>query len=123
MNALLRAATTVLESLALYSRPHDSRHVEVLASDWDAALLLARACRDEYDATPITDEWLRPLCVDVLGLYYLIHSLNNTEDVYVVRWSGGWRLAIGGYTVQNSATRGDVRRLCRAVNIELKEST
>lgn len=64
------------------------------------------------DDSPITEEWLRPLCqyVSESGTFWQVRV-----DVHLIRWSGGWHLKCGDVSVTETANRGDVLRLLFAL--------
>lgn len=82
--------------------------------------------RHRDDLTPVDEDWLRPLCVRVSDLesYWTIADIQHTS-IYVVRWSYKpfrWHLKVSDVTVSENATRGDVRRICSALGVPLKET-
>lgn len=74
------------------------------------------------DAEPVTKEWLREEC-RFYGDADITHRwVTNSFRLYFVdRINGGSVMYTGG--ARHYFTRGDVRRLCRALGIELKEPT
>jgi hypothetical protein len=68
---------------------------------------------------PISEEWIRAVGFD---WFYARLRLHFSSGIYVATlspWLATWEL--GGKTIPPLNTRGDVRRLCRALGIELKE--
>jgi len=68
--------------------------------------------------TPIDEEWLRSVGWNNLNAPHYWRFIGN-DGFDVVKWTGGWNFRMhDGF---NCKTRSDVRRLCAALGIELKE--
>jgi len=94
---------------------------------YSAAVEMARhvlATVKPDDDEPVTADWLRPLCIEVseYGSYWVLADLADHNRVTCIKWSCGFHLKVGGVSVADRATRGDVRRLCAALKIDLKEN-
>ncbi len=87
-----------------------------------AAVKCAEYVRRMLDETPCDETWLEPLCESVSDLktYWILCDRDHCY-VAVIRWSGGLHLKCGEVSVSERATRGQVRQLCAALGIELRE--
>lgn len=88
----------------------------------DAANKLAQHAQRLYDETPVGEAYAESIAIEVSqGKHYYTIAERERDCVVLIRWSGGFHLKCGGFSVSERATRGDVRRLCEALGIELKE--
>lgn len=90
----------------------------VYSEDVDAGIL-AEAYLAEHpadDDEPLSQEWLSSVSRGVFGKVAFV-SYELLDDASVWRMLGDDR---GWYLFTSVKTRGDVRRLCRALGIELK---
>lgn len=107
MSNKLRAAAKLLVSKNTISNRYDN-----------AGVMLAKAWLTEHPAEDggesVTDEWL-----EVIGF-----NRGGCLDVgYWVIECQKLALRLNSYQVKENPTRGDVRRLCKALGIELKEKS
>jgi hypothetical protein len=101
----------------------------------DKMIRLAKAYLDEHpadDGEAVTEEWLRAVGFDKQGLLWF-----GGARLYIgAKWDGGTHSAeiqVGGgsgyygcdHTIDlpKPQTRGEVRRLCQCLGIEIKEAT
>lgn len=106
----LRKASTDGWMLAYSERPmfgHPSRQME----DWEIIAAAYLADHPADDDVLVTNEWI--------GGFGHMESLRLWQNE--LGWNWSWR---GGYcgVLDSVKTRGDVRKLCRSLGIELKES-
>lgn len=101
----LRAAAKLLVSKNTISNRYDN-----------AGVMLAKAYLTEHlldDDEPVTEEWLETIGFD--------HGYLDAD--YWVIECRKLALRLNSYPVKENPTRGDVRRLCKALGIELKEKS
>lgn len=99
--------------------PHDStfnRDAATLASAY-LADLAAREAEERERALPIDEVWLRPLCrsVSTQEAFWFID-----EDIFLVRWAGGFNLKMNNREIAQQATRGDLLDLLAGLKINTK---
>lgn len=82
------------------------------------------------DAEPVTEEWMNSLaCEDsVSGLWYYFAVDASTSLIIAMASNRNWAsveddASTDGVFLRDISTRGDVRRLCWALGIELKEQS
>jgi len=99
---------------------------EFYERDIDALLPLARAyladlaareAEERERALPIDEVWLRPLCrsVSTQEAFWFID-----EDIFLVRWAGGFNLKMNNREIAQQATRGDLLDLLAGLKINTK---
>jgi len=122
MSEELRAAAKLLMSKNSISNRYDNAGV-MLAKEHLAEHLLD-------DGEPVTEEWLEAMFGPHLPpcpwkRYALLLASKSGLDLAWCPACGNLApcLTIGTSVVKDNPTRGDVRRLCRALGIKLKEKS
>lgn len=105
----LRAAADV------FLGPQDTS--QSMASFYSAANTLARHVQRMYDETPVDEAWL--LSVGARRQYYSLF-IGAVELDFSSLPAAVW-MYVGGKGIKKNPTRGDVRRLCEALGIKLRE--
>lgn len=117
-NAELRAAAEMVVATGMHKEWADTIDA--------GAVAVCQAWLAEHDETPLTESWLmlsgfetRPRSPRWLDLGALLVQPTYIDTLEEARWSiFAWRNAIPTELVPK--TRGDVRRLCAALGIELR---
>lgn len=105
-------------------KDYDSYYVH--QQEWEDMTRLADAYADEHppdDETPIDESWLRAVCqhfthdagwTDTAGVRFIVTVLGHSQVIDLDKDDV--------FTLPRLTTRGQLRRLCAALGIELKES-
>lgn len=117
---LLAAAELVRNAGEIIGSPYP--HEDDARACLLACARLARHVRRLYDPTPVDEAFATAASAgEIVGSTYFPIVEREHDCVTLIRWSGGYHLKCGGFSVAERATRGDVRRLCDALGVTLRE--